>query len=197
MPYNRIRIRELILEAFSDEELLTFCQDHFGEAVNQFSSATSKETKARELIGWCERREKMQDLLAQLKVERPEKYARYSAELENNETLLAPSIGNIQGTKNQGPTASIESTPQQIRTDDIYTSYEAGQAELLRRLAREDPRYADALVYQQRLYDNLAQSRRYGETETRKAERAVIIDQLNRLSLSTLGVSFNELCGLA
>jgi hypothetical protein len=68
MPYNRIRIRELILESFSDEEFMTFCQDHFGEAVNQFGSATSQEAKARELVGWCERREKIQELVEKIKL---------------------------------------------------------------------------------------------------------------------------------
>jgi hypothetical protein len=101
MAYSRIRIRELILESFDDEELLTFCQDHFGEAVNQFSSATSKEAKARELIGWCERREKMQDLIDKLKTERPAKYQKYAAELEGKETATSSIVEKIQQAENQ------------------------------------------------------------------------------------------------
>ena len=45
-----------------------------------------------------------------------------------------------------------------------------------------------------RLADNLRTERLYGSTETRRAERAAIIYELNDLALQVLGVSFNELC---
>ena len=78
---------------------------------------------------------------------------------------------------------------------DSYTRYETGVRALLARLGRDHPRSADALVYQQRLHDNLTAARRYGDTETRRAERAEIIDRLNALAQAALGVSFNALCG--
>jgi hypothetical protein len=81
-------------------------------------------------------------------------------------------------------------------SDDVFSSYEAGLRQLLERLGRRDPRYSQALVYQQRLKENIAQSRRYGDTDTRKAERSEIIDQLNGLALSAGGVPFSELCGI-
>lgn len=76
---------------------------------------------------------------------------------------------------------------------DVLTTYETGLSLLLKRLGQEHPRYAEALVLQSRLLENLAQARRYGDTQTRRAERAEIIDQLNRLALQTLGTSFNDL----
>jgi tetratricopeptide (TPR) repeat protein len=75
---------------------------------------------------------------------------------------------------------------------DIY--YETGLLQLLERIGQEHPSYQEALVYQQRLHDNFALSRLYGDTETLRAERSKIVDGLNRLALSTLGISFNELC---
>jgi tetratricopeptide (TPR) repeat protein len=72
-------------------------------------------------------------------------------------------------------------------------SYETGLSLLLKRLGQKHPRYTEALTLQSRLLENLAQARRYGDTETRRAERAEIIDRLNHLALETLGVSFNEL----
>lgn len=53
--------------------------------------------------------------------------------------------------------------------------------------------YADALVYEQRLTENIANVRRYGDSGQRRCERAEIIDRLNQFSLKTLGVAFTEL----
>jgi nucleoside phosphorylase len=84
-----------------------------------------------------------------------------------------------------------------MASGDSYTRYEAGVRYLLERLGRGHPRYGDALVYQQRLHENLANARRYGDTETRRVERAEIVAHLNDLSLAALRVSFNELCDLS
>jgi len=80
---------------------------------------------------------------------------------------------------------------------DVFTPYKTGFARLLARLGKDHSRYAEALVLQTRLLENIAQTCRYGDTETRRANRAQIVDALNALTLETLGVSFNKLCGLA
>ena len=80
---------------------------------------------------------------------------------------------------------------------DDYALYGTGLRQLLDQLGQGHPLYQEALVYQQRLDENIARSRRYGDTETCKADRSEIVDRLNALALSTLGTSFNELCGLA
>ncbi len=77
--------------------------------------------------------------------------------------------------------------------DDVYSAYKVGLQRLLARLGRDHPRYAEALVYQQRLSENIAMSRRHGGTETLQAERSEIIEQLNELALSALDVPFCEL----
>ncbi|HDQ72938.1 MAG TPA: hypothetical protein ENN19_12705 [Chloroflexi bacterium] len=77
---------------------------------------------------------------------------------------------------------------------DPYTPYETGLQAFLERLSRDHPRYPDALIYQQRLKENVTAARRYGDTETRRAERAEIVDRLNRLALETLEISYSALC---
>ena len=76
---------------------------------------------------------------------------------------------------------------------DTFTSYETGLSLLLKRLGHAHPRYAEALTLQARLLENLARVRRYGDTETGRAERAQIVDALNRLALEAVGRSFNAL----
>ena len=76
---------------------------------------------------------------------------------------------------------------------DIFSQYEAGLNRLLTLLGRDHPHYTEVLVYQQRLLENLARARRYGDTETGRAERAEIVDRLNRLALETVGESFGDL----
>jgi hypothetical protein len=79
-------------------------------------------------------------------------------------------------------------------TNDVYTPYETGLRALLRRLGGGHARYAEALTYQQRLAENVAAARRYGDTEARRAGRAEIVDRLNALALEALGASYSALC---
>jgi len=76
---------------------------------------------------------------------------------------------------------------------DVYSSYEAGLHQLLERLGKEHPRYFDALAYQQRLVENIARARQYGDTEAARAERSETIARLDRLTISVLGIPFSEL----
>ena len=77
---------------------------------------------------------------------------------------------------------------------DALTPYEIGLTRLLERLGSNHARYADALVYWQRLQENITQARQYGDTEMRRAERAQIVNALNGLASEAVGESFNELC---
>jgi len=81
-------------------------------------------------------------------------------------------------------------------TEDVYTPYEAGLRALLARLGSGHARYTEALTYQQRLTENVAAARRYGDTETRRAERSEIVDRLNALAMEALGVSYSALSSL-
>lgn len=76
---------------------------------------------------------------------------------------------------------------------DIYQSYELELEELVRRLDKDDPHFAEVLTLQARLIENIAQTRRYGDTETRRAERMQTIDALNRLAVWQTGNVFGQL----
>jgi len=78
---------------------------------------------------------------------------------------------------------------------DAFTPYEIGLTRLLETLGKNHPRYVEALTLQARLLENLAQTRRYGDTETHRAGRAQMVEALNRLALEETRGSFNELCG--
>jgi hypothetical protein len=90
MKYNSKAIRELILEAYGDQELTVFCYDYFREVIERFGSGMSKSEKAFQLVAYCERREQLGILLDKVKAERPEKYEKYRARLEGGEE--APSV---------------------------------------------------------------------------------------------------------
>lgn len=79
---------------------------------------------------------------------------------------------------------------------DPFAAYKRGVTKLVERMGRDHPRLSDLLVYQHRLMENIEQAQRYGDTETRRADRAQIIDSLNQLALETVDVTFNELCRL-
>lgn len=78
-------------------------------------------------------------------------------------------------------------------TADLFEPYLIALDVLLERLGRDHASTADALVYQQRLQENIARTRRYGDNENRRSERAEIIEPMNRLCLDALGVDFNTL----
>jgi hypothetical protein len=70
---------------------------------------------------------------------------------------------------------------------DAFSSYEHGLKALLERLGKDHPRYLEGLTLQTRLLENIAHARLYGDSEIRRAERAQIVDALNRLTLAVSG----------
>lgn len=76
---------------------------------------------------------------------------------------------------------------------DMFDAYQKALTQLRAALGSDHPDYGDALLFEQRLTENMRSARRFGDTESLRAERAQIIDGLNRLALQDLGRSFNEL----
>lgn len=99
---------------------------------------------------------------------------------------------NITDVHKTGESA-LDTTPKS-RYRDTFSSYEIGTQRLLTQMGQNHPRYLEALGYQDRLRDNIGRSRRFGDTSSRKSDRAEIVEQLNELSLSVADISFNELC---
>lgn len=78
-------------------------------------------------------------------------------------------------------------------TADLFEPYLIALGILLERLGRDHALTADALLYQQRLQENIERTRRYGDNENRRSERSEIIESLNRLCRDALGVDFNTM----
>jgi hypothetical protein len=79
--YNVGVVQELLMAAFSDEELNAFCQSYFYVVYNNFTQGMSKRTKVLALIDHCQRHNKTDELLALVQEENPTKYAEYAAVL--------------------------------------------------------------------------------------------------------------------
>jgi hypothetical protein len=76
---------------------------------------------------------------------------------------------------------------------DMFDAYQKALTQLRTALGSGHADYGDVLLFEQRLTENMRSARRFGDTESLRAERAQIIDGLNRLALQNLGRSFNEL----
>jgi len=80
--WDTAAIRELLTEAFNDEELDTLCFDHFRAVYEEFASGMSKGEKIRRLLDYCVRREQVETLLAQVRQGNPAQYARFEEQLK-------------------------------------------------------------------------------------------------------------------
>jgi hypothetical protein len=79
---------------------------------------------------------------------------------------------------------------------DVFDQYEQGLTQMLERLSADHPHYEEALTFQSRLLENIAQVRQYSDSENLRSERNRILGQLNRLALAVLEESFNDLCAI-
>jgi len=99
------------------------------------------------------------------------------------------------------PAAPVEAAPAQrpappARPSARGFSYERGLAAMKEHLAQADSETRLGFsVLESRLLDNLQGERLYGSSETIRSERARVLHELNRLALTHLGRSFNDLCG--
>lgn len=167
------RLRQLLVEHFDESELrdLTFDLDIDYENLG----GSGKSDKARALIGYLKRRGRLGELITL--AQRRRSHVAWTDEPSSKAS----------------PSSDIDTESGKSRFRDNFSRHETGLSRLLAQLGENHPRYADALVYQQRLSENIEQTRRYGDTEARRADRAEIIDRLNELALASLGVSFIEL----
>ncbi len=73
-------IRRFVGEFFDDEELAGLCFDHFPEVYRNFSAGMSHQARVLALVDYCRRRDQLSALLAALRAERPEAFARLETE---------------------------------------------------------------------------------------------------------------------
>ena len=83
VTWNRSAIRQLLGDAFNDEELTTLCFDHFPAVYEAFGSGMSKGDKILRLLDYCVRREQVEALLAAVQTANPAQYRRYADRLRS------------------------------------------------------------------------------------------------------------------
>jgi tetratricopeptide (TPR) repeat protein len=83
-PYNIAVVRNLIRDAFTDDDLRRFCQDRplFRFILSYFSSRFSFEDMIETVIEQCQTRALLPDLLTAVREHNPRQYHRYSDQLE-------------------------------------------------------------------------------------------------------------------
>lgn len=84
--------------------------------------------------------------------------------------------------------------PSQTTIKDIFSVYEIAFQNLADNIEKENPSYTEFLIYQQRFLENISLTKLYGDNETRKTERAEIINRINGISKSISGKTFNDIC---
>jgi hypothetical protein len=70
-------IRRLLFDAFSDDELRSFCFDHFPPVYQDFAQGMSKSDKIQRLLDYCYRQDQFERLLEAIRKENPNQYERY------------------------------------------------------------------------------------------------------------------------
>jgi hypothetical protein len=67
-------VRQLLTEAFDDEELTTLCFDHFRSVYESFSVGMSKTLKIQRLLDYCVRQRELNGLLSLVQERNPNQY---------------------------------------------------------------------------------------------------------------------------
>ena len=127
MPSNLAAVRKLVSVAFSDEELTTFCFDHFRAVFEEFTAGQTKGQRVLSLVGFAERRGLLDALLDKVKKANPHQFALFEANLQADqgreaytkletkpfepETMLIPGGPFLMGSP-PGPGIPESETPQ-------------------------------------------------------------------------------------
>ena len=85
--FDTAAVRELLIAAFSDQELTNLCFDHFTEVYQDFGSGISPSEKSRRIIEYCNRRGEMERLLALVKQKNAYQYGRFEARLADSNAI--------------------------------------------------------------------------------------------------------------
>jgi hypothetical protein len=79
--WNTAAIRDLLIAAFSDEELTPLCFDHFRPVYENLSTGMTKGQKIQLLLDYCVRQQGLEELLKRIKERTPAQYARFASRL--------------------------------------------------------------------------------------------------------------------
>ena len=91
MSYNLAAIRELLLAAFGDEDLVVLCADNFPAVRQQFTNGQTQGQRVQLLLEYAERNELLTELMAAIKAASPAQYNRFASRLGSPSPGGAPS----------------------------------------------------------------------------------------------------------
>ena len=136
MPDSLADLSRFLTDHFNDEELTALCFDHFHEVYRNFGSGETANAKALALLGYCQRRDRLPELLAVLERERPEPFRRTFGERTpaadrrvNLNTATADELRQLPGIGPALAVAIIEARPF-ASVDDLLRVHNIGPRRL-------------------------------------------------------------------
>jgi hypothetical protein len=95
--YNIAAIRQLLLAAFTAEELRRFCQDRpeFRPVLEDFPTRASQHETVEQVIGYCETHYLFSELLAEVNQINPDQYTRFAPDLYTPEKVRAMELAYL------------------------------------------------------------------------------------------------------
>ncbi|MCX6032171.1 MAG: SUMF1/EgtB/PvdO family nonheme iron enzyme [Chloroflexi bacterium] len=127
MPSNLAAVRKLVSAAFGDEDLRTFCFDHFPAVYEEFTAGQTKNARVLSLVSFAERHGRLDTLLDAIKQANPHQFALFEAAVQTGrgataftafetqlfepETILIPAGPFLMGSA-PGPGIPAAETPQ-------------------------------------------------------------------------------------
>lgn len=100
-------IHRYLIESYNDEELTTLCFYHFLDVYRNFADGMSLNRKAMQLVDYCQRRERIPELLAILLRERPETarrvFGRISKSAERRVNINTAEVEELRSLPGIGP----------------------------------------------------------------------------------------------
>jgi hypothetical protein len=99
--YDTAAVRQLLAEGLSDETIDTLCYDYFRSVYDQLSVGMSKGQKIQRLIEYCDRQNRIPDLLDAIRQLNPAKYMQYESHLSGfaSEAVLDLSASDSQARR--------------------------------------------------------------------------------------------------
>ncbi|MCB8945577.1 MAG: hypothetical protein H6658_17650 [Ardenticatenaceae bacterium] len=173
--WNTAAIRTLLTEALDDQSLTALAYDHFRAAYNEFSDGLTRSRKIQLLLDYCQRHNQLENLLTQIERLNPAQYRQH------------------QPYKSTAAAVQTPSSPPTTSTDP-FTHYENGLQQLETAVQHNPQAQQELSPYATRLRENINLSRRYGDTTDRRADRAEIIDNIDRFARAATQKSFNDWC---
>jgi CheY-like chemotaxis protein len=119
LPYSSAAIRELLMSALNDEDILILCYDHFRSVYERFGSGMSRRMKVQLLIEHCEQYMNFSSLLEQIEIISPRQYRKFAPLIQVSTETVPP--GNHDSAKPELTDRRANNDPKQaLRNTAIF-----------------------------------------------------------------------------